>query len=409
MNKTELDISIVMPCLNEVKTLEQCIARAQEALATLRDDHGLTGEIVIADNGSTDGSQALASRLGARVLDVADKGYGAALKGGFAGAYGRYLVMGDSDCSYDFAECVPMIEKLQGGADICMGSRFAGQIKPGAMPWKNKYIGNPALSWILRLLYSTHVHDAHCGLRALTRKCYQRLDLQSDGMDFASEMILKAALLGEKIDEVPVTLWPDGRGRPPHLNPWRDGWRHLRLMLLLSPVWLFVVPALMFGAVGLLLFAALLAQPSGTMVDIGPAEIGDHWLPIASASVVISVQLLMFGCIGVLHSYTTGIRPVTHGAKRLLDLFRLEYVMILGTAIFLAGFAIIGTIAVGWLGTGSQALNALREMIAGTTLIVVGAQTFFAGFLIAIIGGSKSRIALAPRATAQPAEQIPAE
>lgn len=222
------DVSIVLPCLNEAATLGACIARAQEALAILEARHGLSGEVVVADNGSTDGSRGIAMGLGARVVEVRDRGYGAALSGGFAAARGRFLVMGDSDCSYDFLECVGMVEALAGGAELCMGSRFKGRILPGAMPWKNRWIGNPALSAILRLLFRTGVSDAHCGLRALTRDAFERLRLTSAGMEFASEMVVKAALLGMRVAERPVTLSPDRRGRPPHLRPWRDGWRHLR-------------------------------------------------------------------------------------------------------------------------------------------------------------------------------------
>ncbi|MGI9390231.1 MAG: glycosyltransferase family 2 protein [Boseongicola sp.] len=394
MPETPLDFSIVMPCLNEVGTLAQCIERSNEAVSELNKRHGFNGEIIVADNGSTDGSQQLAESMGARVTNVEELGYGAALKGGFDNSNGRFLVMGDSDCSYDFAEAVPMVEKLADGADICMGSRFAGEIKPNAMPWKNKYIGNPVLSWLLRLFYRTNVGDAHCGLRALTRECYDRLDLKSDGMEFASEMILKATILNERIEEVPVTLWPDKRDRPPHLRPWRDGWRHLRLMLMLSPMWLFIVPSLLFAAFGLFLFGALLAQPTGTMVEVGPFRFGDHWLSVASALVIIAAQLGLFGCIAILHGFLTGLRPVTESVRRVIALFRLEYVMIGAFLIFLTGLAIVATIAVGWIGAGAGPLNALREMIAGSTLVVVGVQTFFAGFLIAILGGTRGRIQL---------------
>ena len=213
------DVSIVMPCLNEHQSLGHCIAEAQRALDLLQTRHGLTGEIVIADNGSTDGSQAVAENLGARVIDVPRRGYGAALCGGFQAARGRYLVMGDADGSYDFLDAVPMVEALMQGADLCMGSRFAGGIKPGAMPWKNRYIGNPVLTGILNLLFRAGVEDAHCGLRALTKGCLKRLRLEGSGMELASEMIIKAALLQQKIVQTPVTLSPDLRGRAPHLRP----------------------------------------------------------------------------------------------------------------------------------------------------------------------------------------------
>ena len=237
-------VSFVLPCLNEAQSLEHCIGVIREALAELDHRLGLTGEIVVADNGSTDGSQALAERLGARVVPVAERGYGAALRGGFEAARGRYLVMGDSDGSYDFREATAMVEALMSGADLCMGSRFKGGIKPGAMPWKNRYIGNPILTGILNLLFGAGISDAHCGLRALTKPCFERLELTGSGMEFASEMVIKAALKGERIVERPATLSPDLRDRAPHLRPWRDGWRHLRYLFMLSPFWLFAAPAL---------------------------------------------------------------------------------------------------------------------------------------------------------------------
>jgi glycosyltransferase involved in cell wall biosynthesis len=261
------DVTIVMPCLNECRTLAHCIAVASRALETLNARHALVGEIIVADNGSTDGSQELAERLGARVVSVSRPGYGAALCGGFAAARGRYLVMGDADGSYDFLEAVPMVEALMNGADLCMGSRFKGGIKPGAMPWKNRYIGNPVLTGILNLLFRAGIDDAHCGLRALTKGCFKRLRLEGSGMELASEMVIKAALLGERIAEVPVTLWPDRRDRPPHLRPWRDGWRHLRYLLMLSPSWLFALPA------GLLGLAALAILMTISVTSLAGAEV----------------------------------------------------------------------------------------------------------------------------------------
>lgn len=245
------DVSIVMPCLNEVQCLAHCIQNAQQALALIAERYGLSGEIIIADNGSTDGSQALAVSMGARVVAVSERGYGAALIGGFREAKGRYLVMGDADGSYNFHDCVAMIGRLIEGVDLCMGSRFQGGIAKGAMPWKNRYLGNPALTFILNLLFRAGIDDAHCGIRALTKDTFQKLGLQGTGMEFASEMIIKASLKRLRIEQSPATLSPDLRDRPPHLRPWRDGWRHLRYMLMLSPTWVFGVPsalALMFAA-----------------------------------------------------------------------------------------------------------------------------------------------------------------
>jgi glycosyltransferase involved in cell wall biosynthesis len=249
-----VDVSIVMPCLNEARWLPVCIANAREALALMQGELGLSGEIVIADNGSHDGSQRVARAEGARVVEVERRGYGAALRGGFENARGEYLVMGDADGSYDFRNAVTLVRRLTQGADFCVGSRFKGRIEPGAMPWKNRYIGNPLLTGALNLFFQAGVTDAHCGLRALTRECFRRLELTGAGMEFASEMIIKAALRKEKIVEAPVTLSRDLRDRPPHLRPWRDGWRHLRYLLMLSPAWAFAMPAALAALASLVIW-----------------------------------------------------------------------------------------------------------------------------------------------------------
>jgi glycosyltransferase involved in cell wall biosynthesis len=239
----EVAVSIVMPCLNEAQCLPHCIANAHEALERIEREYGLSGEILIADNGSTDGSQAIAARLGARVVAVAARGYGAALIGGAEAAFGRYILMGDADGSYDFTDGVAMIGRLHAGADVCMGSRFKGGIAPGAMPWKNRHIGNPVLTGILNLLFRSGISDAHCGLRAIRKQAFAELRLTGTGMEFASEMVIKAALRKQRMEEVPARLLADLRDRPPHLRPWRDGWRHLRYLFMLSPARVFGVPA----------------------------------------------------------------------------------------------------------------------------------------------------------------------
>ncbi|HEV1998848.1 MAG TPA: glycosyltransferase family 2 protein, partial [Candidatus Dormibacteraeota bacterium] len=242
-----------MPCLNEAQTLEPCITKA---LAAFR-DHGLAGEVVIADNGSTDGSQAIAATLGARVVAVPDKGYGAALQAGIRAAHGKYVVMGDSDDSYDFSSIYPFIEKLREGYDLVMGNRFKGGIEPGAMPWKHRYIGNPVLSGLGRLFFGAQVGDFHCGLRGFSRDAFQRMDLHTTGMEFASEMVVSATLRGMRMTEVATVLHRDGRTRAPHLRSWHDGWRHLRFLLLFSPRWLFLVPGMALFILGGLFSAVL--------------------------------------------------------------------------------------------------------------------------------------------------------
>ena len=384
-------VSIVTPCLDEARTIERCVARALEALAEIEARYGLSGEVVVADNGSADGSRELAEAAGARVVRVETRGYGAALSGGMQASRGRYLVMGDADLSYDFVESVGMIGRLEAGADICMGDRFAGGIAPGAMPWKNRYIGNPALSGVLRVLFGSPVKDAHCGIRALTRDAFDRLRLGSRGMEFASEMVIKAALSGMRVDQVPVTLSPDERGRPPHLRPWRDGWRHLRFMLMLSPGWLFFAPALLFGFMGLVIITALILGLDREMVSVGPMALGDHWMIVASALVVIAFQLAFFGLAALLYSFREGWRRPSISMSRVLGAVRMEHWMIAGTILTLAGALWAGIVAWGWAASGFGPLDAARELGAAFMLIVLGVQAFFGGFLLAILGGVKAK------------------
>lgn len=385
------DVSIVMPCLNEAGTLPWCIERAHQALDQLRRLHGLSGEVIVADNGSTDGSQSLAMEHGARLVQVEQRGYGAALRGGMRAARGRYLVMGDSDCSYDFLEAVPMIERLMDGADLCMGSRFRGQIKPGAMPWLNRYLGNPVLSGIFRLLYRLPVSDAHCGLRVLTKEAFERLRLESDGMEFATEMVLKAALLHCHYAETSVTLSPDRRGRPPHLRRWRDGWRHLRYMLMLSPLWLFFGPSIVFALIATLIAVPLFMQPDGTMLEVFGLSFGDHWMVLASASLTIAFQAALFGFASTIHGVRSGYRAITPGTRRLLRLARLEYFLLAALMLTVVGGVLFGKVLFQWAEQGFAELAAIREIVAASTLGALGLQSFFGGFLLSIIAGNRAR------------------
>ena len=285
-NEPEFELTIVMPCLNEAETLEICIRKAQSFL----EKNAINGEVLIGDNGSTDGSQEIARRNGARVVDVPVRGYGAALFHASLAACSKYVVMGDSDDSYDFTNLMPFLEKLREGYELVMGNRFKGGIKPGAMPWKNRYIGNPVLSGIGIVLFSCPVSDFHCGLRAYTVEAFRKMDLRTTGMEFASEMVIKATLLKMRIAEVPTTLSPDGRSRPPHLRPWRDGWRHLRFMFLCSPRWLFLYPGLAMIAAGLGLGAWLL--PSRR--EVFGVELDVHTLLYAAIAVVVGFQAVAF-------------------------------------------------------------------------------------------------------------------
>lgn len=395
--QTGPDVSIVMPCLNEAGCLTPCVEAARQALETLAQRRGLTGEIVIADNGSTDGSQALAERLGARVVAVEEKGYGAALRGGFRAAHGRYLVMGDADGSYDFREAADMVEALMEGADLCMGNRFRGGIKPGAMPWKNRYIGNPVLTGILNLLFRSGVGDAHCGLRALTRDCFERLQLSGAGMEFASEMVIKASLLGERIVERPATLSPDLRDRAPHLRPWRDGWRHLRYLFMLSPAWLFAGPAALLLAIG----STILGLACWNYVTRPGVEtpIGDYWVVLASSLVGLGHIAAILAAASHLQGVRAGYRRPKRWIVGLSRWVTLETMIVAGLLLAGAGLADLLWVVADWSARHYQRAMLVLPAVLGTLLITLGAQTFLGGFLLAIINGNEARFLGARRPT----------
>jgi glycosyltransferase involved in cell wall biosynthesis len=401
-----LDVSIVMPCLNEAQSLAVCIAAAQEALAELTERRGFAGEVVIADNGSTDGSQALATSLGARVVAVAERGYGAALRGGFSAARGRFLVMGDADGSYDFREAVPMVEALADGASLCMGSRFKGGIKPGAMPWKNRYIGNPVLTGILNLLFQTGIGDAHCGLRALTRDCFERLGLTGDGMEFASEMVIKASLKGETIAEVPATLSPDLRDRPPHLRPWRDGWRHLRYLLMLSPLWLFAIPAAAGAAVSTAILAASLW--AFFAIPDQPFFFGNFWTVLAAAVLGVSHISGILAFAGHIYGVRTGYRRSKRWIEALSRFVTLETMLVAGIASGLLGFGILLQVAFSWAARDFGPADSVLPAVLGSLFVTLGAQTMLGGFILAIIGGNEARFLAGERRRSTDAPALPA-
>lgn len=395
-----VDVSIVMPCLNEHRTLAHCIAGAWRTLELLKKQHALSGEIVVADNGSTDGSQELAQRLGARVINVRRRGYGAAVCGGFAAAHGRFLVMGDADGSYDFLEAVPMIEALMSGADLCMGSRFKGDIKPGAMPWKNRYLGNPILTGILNLLFHAGVDDAHCGLRALTKVCFEKLRLEGAGMELASEMIIKAALLRQRIAEVPVTLWPDRRDRPPHLRPWRDGWRHLRYLLMLSPYWLFALPASLLGTVSL---AILMTIAATWLFNAEVTRFGNYWAILAGSSLTLSHIGIVLALAGQLYGIRERYRVAPAFLKSLAPWLTLEAMLIAGLGMIAAGLAILIAIVAYWSAHSLEPIANVLPAVVGTCAIAIGLQNVLGGFLLAIVSGNEAEfLRSAPPATHHP-------
>ncbi len=374
------EISIVLPCLNEALTLGGCLREITAALATNK----INGEIVVADNGSTDGSQRIAAELGARVVPVTARGYGNALRGGIEAARGRYVLMGDSDGSYDFGHLPRFLERLRAGVDLVMGNRFAGGIQPGAMPWKNRYIGNPILSFIGRILFHTGIRDFHCGLRAFSVEAYHRMDLRTTGMELASEMVIKARLLGLRLEEVPTVLRPDGRNRPPHLRPWRDGWRHLRFMLLFSPRWLFLYPGLALMVVGTLAAGMLVGGP----VVIGGVSFDVHTLLFAAIAVLIGFQAVAFAVLSKFFAIRAGLRA--HEAKfdGWVQRFTLEVGLIGGALLALAGFGLsLGAVWV-WgrhgFGTLSPA-SMLRLVIPGATGLALGCQIVLTSLFLGVL------------------------
>jgi glycosyltransferase involved in cell wall biosynthesis len=375
------EVSIVMPCLNEAETLAVCIEKAQRSLQ----ECGVEGEIIIADNGSTDGSQEIATSLGARVMHVAAKGYGSALMGGIAAARGRYIIMGDADDSYDFANLGPFIEKLREGYELVMGNRFRGGIKPKAMPPLHKYLGNPVLTGIGRLLFRSPCGDFHCGLRGFSKEAVERLDLQTTGMEFASEMVVKATLHKTRISEVPTTLSPDGRSRPPHLRSWRDGWRHLRFLLLYSPRWLFLYPGALLMALGSLVSLWLLPGPQlfeGFGLDV-------HTLLYAALAIIVGYQAVVFAVFTKVFAISAGLLPEDPRLNKLFESINLEKGLISGSIILLAGIA--GSILAfgSWGAHSFGTLNpseTLRTVIPAVTSITIGFQTILSSLFLSVLG-----------------------
>ena len=379
-SETPLELSIVMPCLDEAETLAICIRKAQRFLK----DSGIAGEIIIADNGSTDGSRAIANAMGARIVGIEERGYGAALRGGIAAARGRFVVMGDADDSYDFLGLLPFVDALREGADLVMGNRFRGGIRRGAMPPLHRYLGNPVLSFLGRLFFGVKVGDFHCGLRAFRRDAIHDLELSSNGMEYASEMVVKAALRALDIREVPTTLDPDGRSRAPHLRTWRDGWRHLRFLLTYAPKWLFVYPGALLGGVGALGVAAL----SGGEVALGRVELSVTTLLFAAMAVLVGGQLVGFGLLARLYGIAAGIWPAGPGVAWFRRHFSVERGCVGGAAALLLGLGIATLLLAEWARTGFGPMNAsaqLRFAIPAVLASCLGLQAIFTSFMVALI------------------------
>ena len=378
------DVSIVMPCMNESLTLPEAVKTAREAVSELQ-NKGFTSEIIIADNGSTDGSTDIAHQLGCRVVHVSARGYGNALMNGIEECHGKYIVMGDSDATYDFRESVVMVEKLAEGYDVCMGSRFKGKIISGAMPWKNRWIGNPVLTGILNLFFRSGLSDAHCGLRAFTKYAFEKMELTSPGMEFASEMVVKAALMNLKRTEVPVTLHPDNRGRPPHLRPWRDGWRHLKFLLVYSPLWCFIIPSLLAVGFGSILLVALLFTPPDENFWLGPIWFGDHWLILAASAIILGYHLWISGMTAVVY-FSRRLSTLPNKFISFANSFMtIENMCLIGAILVLVGLVAVGYVFVKWTAVGFGQINMIRLMTLGVTLLTIGIQSFFSGFLVSII------------------------
>ena len=370
-----------MPCLDEALTVETCIRKARDYLQS----RGIAGEILIADNGSTDGSQSLAEAAGARVVHIKNKGYGAALIGGIQAAKGHYVIMGDADDSYDFANLDGFLERLRLGVKLVIGNRFKGGISPGAMPLLNRYLGNPVLSLVGRALFSSPVGDFHCGIRGFERRAILDLDLRAAGMEFASEMVVKASLARLSIDEVPTTLSPDGRQRPPHLRPWRDGWRHLRFMLLRSPQWLFLYPGLLLAVFGMSGAALLIAGP----VRIpGVFTLDINGLLYFSIAAVVGIQLTFFGLFALALARKMKLRMVNDLAERLLRMASLEGSILVGLILLFAGFAGAVLAVVQWGHTAFGPLapsEMMRITIPSVATLAIGVQIVSGGFLLGFI------------------------
>jgi len=377
-----LDVSVVIPCLNEVKSLAFCIDKAVAAFRKA----GLRGEVVVADNGSTDGSIELAEAHGARVIGVAERGYGAALKAGIAASQGTFIVMGDADDSYDFGEVPQFVKKLRQGYDLVMGNRFGGGIKPGAMPPLHKYFGNPGLTWLLNLLFRAGVSDSYCGMRGFTRQLSDRLDVRSSGMEFALEFVIKATQIGARISEIPIVLWPDKRGRPPHLRSFRDGWRSLRFMLMYAPNWLYLLPGALLMTVGLGLVFWLL--PGSRQISARVA-LDLHTMIFGVIFTLLGAQILSIGAFAKVFSYSERFDRGGVSLKRVLKRVTLEMGLLIGGAVFLVGFAGCAWITWHWAASNFGPLYQTRWVLFWAMWLFLGVQIMFGAIFLSMLGISR--------------------
>ncbi|NYF92009.1 glycosyltransferase family 2 protein [Tunturiibacter empetritectus] len=378
---SDLTVTILMPCLNEAETLAFCV---RQAVAALRDNN-VAGEVVVADNGSTDGSQQIATEEGARVVNVPTRGYGAALIAGIEAARGKYILMADADASYHFEHLPRFLPKLDEGYDLVMGNRFSGSIEPGAMPPLHRYLGNPVLSSIGRIFFRIPVRDFHCGLRAFRRDPILALNLRTTGMEFASEMVVKSSLAGLRMTEVPTTLSPDGRSRPPHLRSWRDGWRHLRFLLLFSPRWLFLIPGVVTFFVGILLSLWLIPGPQ----TVGRWTFDVDTLTYALGLVLIGAHISVFAVSARVFGTQEGFLPPNPEFERIFNYINLEVGLLFGAALLLVGLGILGYAIHIWHGAGFGNLSPqrmLRLTLPSATCFMLGVEAIFGSFFLSLLG-----------------------
>jgi glycosyltransferase involved in cell wall biosynthesis len=377
----QVELSIVLPCLNEERTVGICVVKAK----TFLQKNNISGEIIIADNGSTDHSVDIASGHGARVIHVEKKGYGNALRGGFQAAHGKYIIMADADDSYELDNLNLFVEKLRIGNDLVMGNRFKGGILKGAMPWHHKYIGNPVLSFIGKLFFKTPVGDFHCGLRGFTKDAIEKMNLQTTGMELASEIVIKSSILGMKACEVPTVLSPDGRERRPHLRSFPDGWRHLRFLLIYSPQWLFTYPGLVLFFLGCLLSIALFLGP----INIGFRLIDFHSFILTGTMTILGINLLSFSTITRVYAFNSGLLPNQPGFYSLFKYFNLERGLSIGAIVFLLGLALIGEATILSESPGFSIIGfnqSIRFVFGGSLALILGTQVILTSFVLSILG-----------------------
>ena len=375
------EVSVVIPCLNEAESIAACVAKAFEAFR----NSGTRGEVVVADNGSTDGSQDVATEHGARVIHADIKGYGSALRSGIAEAHGAFIILGDADGSHDFSEIPRFVEKWRAGNDFVIGNRFIGEIKDGAMSWHHRHLGTPVLSGILNLFFNAGVGDINCGMRGFTRELATRLDLRTNGMEFASESLIKAARAGARIAEVPITMWPDQRNRSPHLRTFRDGWRHLRFIMLSAPNWLFLLPGGVLMALGVGLVLWLLPGPAFA----GKVELNTNTMSLAMMLVLLGMHIFSIGLFVKVFCYTEKLSRTELSLARWLKRVKLEHGLLLGAALVVVGFSGDAIVFAQWVAHGFGHVNAVRTVFFCSLSLFLGIEVLFSSVFLSMLGISR--------------------